>query len=124
MCGRYSMSGDIRELAMRFEFEANGLDFRPRYNIAPTQDVLTVTTSEGRQAAYMRWGLIPSWAKNLSASRPMINARAETVAELPSFRTALRQRRCLILGDGFYEWQHIGNGKRPMRIVIQLWTQP
>jgi putative SOS response-associated peptidase YedK len=84
--------------------------FVPRYNIAPTQDVLAVRAAEGgqREAAMLRWGLVPSWAKELQSGAPLINARAETVAEKPAFRTALRRRRCLIPADGFYEWQQSG----------------
>ena len=66
----------------------------------------------------MRWGLIPSWAKSASVGNRMINARAETVAEMPSFRTALQRRRCLVLADGFYEWQGKGSSRRPMRITM------
>ena len=119
MCGRYSLIADIGELAERFEFDGNGLNHAPGYNIAPTQMALTVTNGEGRRASYMRWGLIPSWAKSASVGNRMINARAETVAERPSFRTALRRRRCLVLADGFYEWQRIGASRRPMRITIE-----
>ena len=67
----------------------------------------------------MRWGLIPSWAKSASAGNRLINARAETVAERPSFRTALASRRCLVLADGFYEWQRVGNARRPMRVAMK-----
>jgi putative SOS response-associated peptidase YedK len=81
--------------------------FEPRYNIAPTQEVLVVREPERgeREAAMLRWGLIPSWSKEVQGGAPMINARGETVAEKPSFRTSLRKRRCLIPADGFYEWQ-------------------
>ena len=80
--------------------------FEPRYNIAPTQEVLVVREPDRgeREAAMLRWGLIPSWSKEMQSGAPMINARGETVAEKPSFRTALRKRRCLIPADGFYEW--------------------
>ena len=74
---------------------------------------------ESRRAGYMRWGLIPPWTKDLSTGRPLINARAETVAERPAFRNALRRRRCLVLADGFYEWQRVGRAKRPMRVVMR-----
>lgn len=87
--------------------------FEPRYNIAPTQDVLAVRVDAEvgeREAAALRWGLIPSWAKEPKSGPPMINARAETVAEKPTFRTAVRRRRCLIPADGFYEWQKLGAG--------------
>ena len=119
MCGRYSLIADIGELAERFEFDGNGLNHAPGYNIAPTQMALTVTNGEGRRASYMRWGLIPSRAKSASGGSRMINARVETVAERPSFRTALRRRRYLVLADGFYEWQGIGASRRPLRIMIE-----
>ena len=120
MCGRYSLKADISQLAMRFEFAAADVVHEPAYNIAPTQQVLTVTNDGERQAEYMRWGLIPFWAKDMKIGYRMINARGETVAEKPSFRTALRKRRCLILADGFYEWQKLGGKqKRPMRITLK-----
>ena len=120
MCGRYSLKADIAQLAMRFEFAADEAIHEPAYNIAPTQQVLTVTNDGERRASYMRWGLIPFWAKDAKIGYRMINARGETVAEKPSFRTALRKRRCLILADGFYEWQKLGGKqKRPMRIVLK-----
>ena len=119
MCGRYSLIADLGELAQRFEFDGDWLAFESSYNIAPTQEVLTVIGGETRRGGYMRWGLIPPWTKDLSAGRPMINARAETVAERPAFRNALRRRRCLVLADGFYEWQRVGAGRRPMRVVMR-----
>ena len=118
MCGRYSLVAEIGELAARFEFDANGLTQPPRYNIAPTQPVLAVMSGERRSASLMRWGLIPAGAKSASAGGPMINARAETVAERPSFRAALRRRRCLVLADGFYEWRRNSAGRQPMRIAL------
>jgi putative SOS response-associated peptidase YedK len=84
--------------------------FEPRYNIAPTQEILAVRMDAERgerEAAMLRWGLIPSWSKELQAGPPMINARGESIAEKPSFRTAVRRRRCLIPADGFYEWQKV-----------------
>ena len=77
-----------------------------------------VGSEKRRRAGLMRWGLIPHWAKDASIGSRMINARAETVAEKPSFRTALRRRRCLVLADGFYEWRRTSAGKRPMRITM------
>ena len=118
MCGRYSLTADLGELAGRFEFDGDWDAFDKRYNIAPTQEVLTVVGGQTRRAGFMRWGLIPFWAKNPSIGSRMINARAETVAEKPAFRDALRRRRCLVLADGFYEWQKVGKNKRPMRIVM------
>ena len=119
MCGRYSLIADIGELAGRFEFDGDWQTFESAYNIAPTQEVLTVVGGESRRGGFMRWGLIPHWAKSASIGSRMINARAETVAEKPAFRDALRRRRCLVLADGFYEWQRTGGAKRPMRIVMR-----
>ena len=121
MCGRYSLIADLGDLARRFEFDGDWDSFDAGYNIAPTQQVLTVVQGEGdrRIPAFMHWGLIPSWAKDPSIGNRMINARAETVAEKPAFRAALRRRRCLVLADGFYEWQRVGGKKRPMRITLR-----
>ena len=119
MCGRYSLTSSLSELAQRFEFDSEPDGFVPRYNIAPTQHVLTVVGGEIRQAEFMSWGLVPKWARGNSGNRPIINARAETVAEKPTFRSAFRYRRCLILADGFYEWQKVGDTKRPMRIALR-----
>ena len=116
MCGRYSLIAEIGQLALRFGFDAYGLEQPPRYNIAPTQPVLAVRSDE-RLASYMRWGLVPSGTRGAPSGPPLINARAETVAERPSFRPALMRRRCLVPADGFYEWQR-GSGKRPVRITL------
>ena len=119
MCGRYSLTANLGELARRFEFDGDQLKFESAYNVAPTQDVLTVVGGDARRGGFMRWGLIPHWTKNASIGSRMINARAETVAEKPAFRDALRRRRCLVLADGFYEWQRTGGAKRPMRIIMR-----
>lgn len=118
MCGRYSLT-DLGDILLRlFELPAVPAGHRPRYNIAPTQSVTTILAADGqRQAASMRWGLIPSWAKDVAIGNKMINARAETVAEKPAFRTALRRRRCIIPADGFYEWQVRNGKKQPVRFV-------
>ncbi len=119
MCGRYSLIADLSELARQYEFDGDIDAFDKRYNIAPTQEVLTVVGGETRRAGFMRWGLIPHWAKDTKIGRRMINARAETVAEKPAFRDALRRRRCLVLADGFYEWQKSGQSKSPMRVAMR-----
>ena len=120
MCGRYSLIADISELQARFDFQGVKSKFMPSFNVAPTQQVLTVVAQDGaRTGQYMRWGLIPPWAKDARIGSRMINARAETVTEKPSFRSTLRRRRCLVLADGFYEWQKVGAYKRPMRIVMK-----
>ena len=116
---RYSLIADLGELAKRHEFDGDWLAFDSKYDVAPTQEVLTVVGGENRRAGYMRWGLIPHWAKNASIGSRMINARAETVAQKPAFRDALRRRRCLVLADGFYEWQRTGAVRRPMRVVMR-----
>ena len=126
MCGRYSLIAELGELARRFEFDGDWLSFESAYNVAPTQDVLAVVgarpgdeANENRRGGYMRWGLIPWWAKDPSIGNRMINARAETVSEKPAFRDALRRRRCLVLADGFYEWQGTGAARKPMRVVMR-----
>lgn len=119
MCGRYTLASQLSFLEERFEFEAGELAHSPQYNIAPTQEVLVVTNDRDRQGEFMRWGLIPSWAKDASMGNRMVNARAETVGERPSFRVALRKRRCLVLADGFYEWRRQVNRRIPMRIVLK-----
>ena len=119
MCGRYSLIADLGELARRYEFDGDWLTLESAYNIVPTQDILTVVGGETRRGGFMRWGLIPWWAKNASIGSRMINARTETVAEKPAFRDALRRRRCLVLADGFYEWQRAGAVRKPMRVVMR-----
>ncbi len=114
MCGRYTLKTPIDVLAEYFEVEENPPSLTPSYNIAPTQEVATVVEEdEKRKLEVFRWGLIPSWAKDPSIGNKMINARAETVSEKPSFRSAFKKRRCLIVADGFYEWQKTDSGKQP-----------
>src|SRR6478672_4804217 len=103
MCGRYTLRVTPAELAEIFE-TLREIDWQPRYNIAPTQQVLAVRQQEDREFALLRWGLIPSWAKDKKIASSLINARADTVATKPSFRSAFKRRRCLIVADGFYEW--------------------
>jgi putative SOS response-associated peptidase YedK len=119
MCGRFTLTTDLDRLEERFSFRATNLRYVPRYNIAPSQHVLTVLDGEGRYAELLHWGLIPSWAKDPAIGNRMINARAETLAEKPSFRRALQKRRCLILADGFYEWKKEGKKKAPMFIGLK-----
>jgi putative SOS response-associated peptidase YedK len=112
MCGRYRLS---RKDRFAEYFEVNPFDdFEPRYNIAPTQDVTVVReVDDARVVSEMRWGLIPSWAKDNSMSASLINARSETVLEKPAFADSFRSRRCLIPADGFYEWKRSGKTKQP-----------
>jgi len=114
MCGRFSQTKQADELATTFRL-ATTPDWQPRYNLAPTQLVPALVQAEGSpwQFEKLRWGLIPSWSKDKAIGARLINARAETVAEKPAFRSAFRQRRCLILADGFFEWQKQAKGKQP-----------
>ncbi len=104
MCGRFVLDATAEDLARQFEVEANK-PIPSRYNIAPSQQILTVIDAQKRSLAAMKWGLVPSWVKNLDSWKGnLINARAETVAEKPSFKGAFKYRPCLILVSGFYEW--------------------
>ena len=120
MCGRYTLRTSIDVLAEGFEIEEYPSSLSPNYNVAPTQEVAAVVEEdEKRKLELLRWGLIPSWAKDPAIGNKMINARAETVSEKPSFRSAFKKRRCLILADGFYEWQKTDSGKQPYHIKMQ-----
>ncbi len=121
MCGRFSQGTPADILAQLFQL-ADIPSWTPRYNIAPTQLVPTVVvTSEhpSRQFRAWRWGLIPSWAKDPSIGSRMINAQAETASTKPAFRAAFRRRRCLMLADGFYEWQQLGRRKQPFHVRMR-----
>jgi len=120
MCGRFTLRTPLTVLSQQFLFELGPATemaaVRPRYNIAPTQTIATVRRHDAgspRTLAWMHWGLIPSWAKDAKMAASMINARGETVAEKPAFRTAFARRRCLILSDGFFEWKKVGKQKQP-----------
>jgi len=119
MCGRFTLRTPATVLIEHFDLDVRGDRqlplFEPRYNIAPTQEIVAVRADpqDGRRsAAMLRWGLVPSWSKQPGSGPPMINARAESLAEKPTFRAAFRRRRCLILADGFYEWQQSAGGAR------------
>ena len=117
MCGRFIQTSSAETIARAFHL-TNVSPQKPKYNIAPTQAIATVVSSpEGqREFRELRWGLIPSWAKEKKIGAKLINARAETVAEKPSFRSAFRKRRCLIIANGFYEWQNQKGEKQPFCI--------
>lgn len=125
MCGRFTLAGprpgEWSELRVRTRFPALGesLELRQRFNVAPTDEVACVTTSrEGEPRELLRWGLVPHWAKDPGLGAKMINARAETVAEKPAFREAFARRRCLIVADGFYEWERRGpRARHPFHIT-------
>ena len=113
MCGRFTITLDADELKESMELSSLPNDWRPRFNVAPTQLVVVVTDANIRQGEWMRWGLIPGWAKDMEIGSRLINARSETITEKPSFRSAFVQRRCILLADGFYEWQRSEDKKVP-----------
>ena len=114
MCSRYSLTSPPEAVRSYFRYD-NEAVFPPRYNIAPSQPVAIVrnTPAGGREMALVRWGLVPGWVKDPRLFKMLINARSETAAEKPSFRAAMRHRRCLIPVDGFYEWKGAHGSKRP-----------
>jgi putative SOS response-associated peptidase YedK len=117
MCGRYVLNSPMEAIAAQFQAEAEA-DFQPRYNLAPTAVVpVVVVTRAGRVITLHRWGLVPSWAKDPAMGARLANARAETVADKPSFRAPFKRGRCIIPADGFYEWQaRPGGPKQPFCI--------
>ena len=119
MCGRFAFYSPSEATVALFGIES-APEVQPRYNIAPTQFVAAIRRDEESdpELTMFRWGLVPSWAKDPSIGNRMINARAETVAEKPSFRTAYRKRRCLILANGFYEWHTEAGVKIPWFISL------
>src|SRR5258706_7610972 len=114
MCGRFTETQSKETLIKRFRVQKNHfLKFSPSYNIAPAQEIPIVIKKDLRELHGMKWGLVPSWAKDPSIGNHMINARAETLSEKMSFKLALKWRRCLVLADGFFEWKKEGEGKGP-----------
>lgn len=105
MCGRFTLTVDPSDLQEAFADYTFPAKFAPRFNIAPSQPILAIPNDAKHKADFFIWGLIPSWAKDPSMGNRLINARGETLAEKPSFRGALKYKRCLILADGFYEWK-------------------
>jgi putative SOS response-associated peptidase YedK len=119
MCGRFVRSSSAQTIAAMFGVEIG--DLPASYNIAPSQSVAAILQPDtDPQLHWLRWGLIPAWAKDLKIGYKLINARSETVAEKPSFRTAFRQRRCLIPADGFYEWQQVEGSRQKQPYFIGL----
>ena len=119
MCGRFAFYSPSEAAAALFGVAAT-VEVQPRYNIAPTQFVAAIRNdqNEQRELVMLRWGLVPFWAKDPSIGNRMINARAETVAEKPSYRNAYKHRRCIVLADGFYEWRRQGEIKTPYYISL------
>lgn len=121
MCGRYSLFADFKKIEDRFgEATFDVEEYEESYNIAPSQLVISVINDGIKnRLGYLKWGLVPSWAKDPKIGFKMINARAETVHEKPSFREALKKKRCLIVADSFYEWKRTEDRKVPMRIKMK-----
>lgn len=136
MCGRFVLDSPISKIANEFRAEKCLFDIEPSYNIAPSQKIVIVTEEGGKKILQCRWGFIPSWAKDPAVGYKMINARAETVAEKPAFKRAFTNQRCLVIADGFFEWQKTGKKKDPIYIRLKsgrllgfaglysVWTSP
>jgi len=120
VCGRFVQYSLFPLLKKEFSLQA-GVDvaLRPSWNIAPSQDVPVVINDGSRRLTACRWGLIPTWAKDPAIGNRMINARAETLAEKPSFKAPFEKHRCLVVADGFYEWKKLNAGKIPVYITMK-----
>lgn len=119
MCGRFVQKSDLRKIAPLFKAAIVESDVQPSYNIAPRQPIAVVMEKGQRKIVTMKWGLVPHWAKDEAIANKLINARSETVTEKPSFRDSFKKRRCLIIADGFYEWQGSGMTKKPFFICMK-----
>lgn len=118
MCGRFTLTASKEAIQESLQLELFD-DYQPRYNIAPSQPVLSVISDgDKRRAGYLRWGLVPVWAKDKKIGYKMINARGETLDEKPAFKRLLQRRRCLVVADGFYEWMKKDDKKQPYRITV------
>ncbi|MGK7376667.1 SOS response-associated peptidase [Planococcus sp. 1R117A] len=123
MCGRYSLYADYSVILERFDIDEVTFgeeEYSESYNIAPSQQVVAVVNDGTKnRLGFLKWGLVPPWAKDEKIGYKMINARAETAAEKPSFRNAFKKKRCLVVADSFYEWKRTDDGKTPMRIKLK-----
>ena len=119
MCGRFTLTWNLNELQGRFGFITEQMPLQPKYNIAPTDPVLTIINDGQRRGEIMRWGLVPFWAKDLKIGSRMVNAVGETAASKPAFRNAFKKRRCLVLANGFYEWKKDGKLRTPIYLTLK-----
>jgi putative SOS response-associated peptidase YedK len=120
MCGRFTIISDPAKLMEWFHLDEIPFDFQPRYNVAPGQFIPAIIADGARRRiGQLRWGLVPSWAKDEKIGYSMINARAETLSEKPAFKNLFARKRCVIPADSFYEWKSTGKGKQPMRITMK-----
>jgi putative SOS response-associated peptidase YedK len=119
MCGRFVVFSNLQQLQQHFPIDKVLAEVTPNYNVAPTQEILTIFRQDGLNVLEkLHWGLVPHWAKDISTGYRMINARSESIATKPSFRDAFKKRRCLILADGFYEWKGQKGNKQPVFITL------
>ncbi|MCF7668281.1 MAG: SOS response-associated peptidase [Verrucomicrobia bacterium] len=118
MCARYTLHQSGRAVTERFKLNTAANNLKPRYNIAPSQLAPVITNNGARGIQFFKWGFIPSWAKDATQTKPLINARAETINSKASFKSAFRHRRCIIPADGFYEWKKEGNAKTPCYFTV------
>lgn len=120
LCGRYTLLADELKIKERFQIPYAIDSYQPSYNIAPGQNVLAIIfDGEKRRAGYLRWGLVPSWAKDVKIGYKMMNARSETAHIKPSFKHLMGRKHCLVIADSFYEWQRTEKGKVPKRIQLK-----
>jgi putative SOS response-associated peptidase YedK len=136
MCGRFVRYSSIHDIVKEFNAEEPGFDLPSSYNIAPSQDIAVVLNDGKKRLALCKWGYIPSWSKDPAIGNKMINARAESVADKPSFKNAFKSKRVLVAADGFYEWQKAGKTRIPVYIylktgkpfgfagLLSVWTSP
>lgn len=119
MCGRFVGFNTLEMLQTHFPIDVADIQVKPNYNVAPTQEILAIARHEGKNhLKNFHWGLVPSWANDLAIGTRLINARSETVATKPSFRSAFKERRCLIPSNGFYEWKGSKGQKQPMFLTL------
>lgn len=120
MCGRFSFSPLAKIIEDRFDVKVDPSQYTPKYNSAPSQDLAVISNANPDELSYYRWGLIPFWAKDKKIGNKMINAKAETIMEKPSFKSPFKRKRCLVLSDGFYEWKKVTpKEKIPYRIKME-----
>lgn len=120
MCGRFTLAVNPEQIRSSFPWLNVPDQLQPRYNVAPTQPIAVVPNDGADRLDFFVWGLVPSWAKDPAIGNKLINARAETLQEKPAFRSAFRRRRCLVLADGFYEWQAVPGRKGKIPMYVQL----
>lgn len=118
MCGRFAQFTVLENLQSRFPVDTVACELTPSYNVAPSQEILSIIRRKENLLLKLHWGIVPFWVKDFSKAGKSINARVETAAQKPSFKAAFRYRRCLILADGFYEWKKTGSRKQPWFLTL------